>query len=973
MSNSGPYRDGPNQLKYEAQQISLTFVKDTPETGLLTWNIPAPVFGCNEDARAYNGIVITASRIPVTQSQKPINGTFYSSDSTVSTQLHAGDVIGDAIVVGAFYDDDTTTSLRVTDIESQTAYYFSAYAVSLQGIYDPAGAHAYSLPLGREGEFKDFPAYQEIRVLGPANKRINIRSYREQPVGSMLGEASTNLTPTTEYIATICSDLLGDNIELPIVGAYAQTWDQLVTELNKQIALSTNPTMSHVPPNTGSLYLDVANSSLFKWVGESYEKQSLIVSDLDPSAPVEGSWWYDATAAVLYNFVAGSWVAKSVVRYTKPYNHIVSGDYWINLSGNFAAEWEGTTWCKRNLSTATIDPSLAVTLPGGTFWYDTETGFMHEWETNGKCWKQIPVMYSAQDPSNLMPGQMWYDYEANKLFSLNAAYKWVEETARVNEIAAKAPADGAYWINPKTDEVKQYNFATKTWTEVDAIEWASDPTDRASCDKWWNTTEDKLYVWDFLSEDWVEVLNFVQSDVDPALAPVLPKNTVWTSPEGIKLWDGMQWMNHSAVVLDHDPRSPVTGDITFDGTTFWQRSTTSWVALQVLMASNYPTVPLDTYWYTALSMLLRVRTATGWVASAFVTRPQVPETGSQYFDTSTMTMKEWKNGRYVAAELPAHFFISELNNLTAVSKTLGSQSSIKLGFDQVFKDAIKPAFFGFESVIGSDGISPVPSYKTQGVGTDGSVDERREYANYVLSQLGYPKVQVELSKRQVDEAIDDALEVLRMRTSAVYSRRYMAMDLHPNQQTYEFSNRSQGLDKVVRVTKIHRSRSGRLGVSSYDDTFGSAMIQQLYTAGSFDLLSYHLLASYTQLMNTIFANDITFHWNEYDRSLQIQQTVRTKERVLVEVEIEKTEQELLVDRNLRSWLKKYVLGKSMLALARIRGKFGSLPGAGGGIALNGSDLATEGATFIEECLADIDNMVISGLDQYGSSSMVVMG
>lgn len=973
MSNSGPYRDGPNQLKYEAQQISLTFVKDTPETGLLTWNIPAPVFGCNEDARAYNGIVITASRTPVTQAQKPVNGTFYSSDSTVSTQLHAGDSIGDAIVVGAFYDDDTTTSLSVTEIEPLTAYYFSAYAVSQQGIYDPAGAHAYSLPLGKEGEIKDFPAYQEVRVLGPANKRMNIRTYREQPMGSMLGEASTNLVSTTEYTATICSDILGENVNLPIVGAYAQTWDELVAELNRQIALSTNPLMSHVPPNTGSLYLDNANKSLFKWMGETYERQSLIVSDLDPASPVENSWWYDASDKTLYNFTSGAWVAKQYVSYTRPYSHIVSGDYWINLADNFAAEWEGTTWCKRNLSTAMIDPSLAVTLPGGTFWFDTETGFMHEWDPAAKCWTQIPVIYSAADPSSLMPGQKWYDYDANKLYTLSASYVWEVTPARVNEIAAKTPADGAFWINPKTDEVKQYNFASKTWTEVDAIKWGSDPMDRKSCDKWWNTTTDMLYVWDFLSASWVEVLNFVQGEVDPSLAPVLPKNTVWTSPEGVKLWDGMQWVTQPAVILNHDPRNPVVGDVTFDGATFWQRGATTWTALQVLMASDYPTVPQHTFWYTAATMLLREMTSSGWVPASFVTRPQVPETGFQYFDTVTMTMKEWKNGRYMPAELPAHFFINELNNLAAVSKTLGSASKIKLGFDQVFKETIKPNFFGFEPVGGTDGIAPQPSYKTQGIGTDGSVDERREYANYVLSQLGYPKVQVELSKRQVDEAIDDALEVIRMRTSAAYSRRYMAMDLLPDQQVYEFSNRSQGLDKVVRVTKIHRTRSGRIGAYSYEDTFGSAMIQQLYYAGSFDLLSYHLLASYNQLINTMFANDITFHWNEYSRSLQIQQVVRSKERVLVEVEIEKTEQELLVDRNLRSWLKKYVLGKSMLTLARIRGKFGSLPGAGGGISLNGSDLATEGTTMIEECISDIDNMVISGLDQYGSSSMVVMG
>jgi hypothetical protein len=151
------------------------------------------------------------------------------------------------------------------------------------------------------------------------------------------------------------------------------------------------------------------------------------------------------------------------------------------------------------------------------------------------------------------------------------------------------------------------------------------------------------------------------------------------------------------------------------------------------------------------------------------------------------------------------------------------------------------------------------------------------------------------------------------------------------------------------------------------------MIQQLYYAGSFDLLSYHLLSSYNELINNIFSNDVTFNWNEYNRTLHIHQVLRNKERVLVECELEKTEQELLVDRNLRSWLKKYTLGKCMLTLARIRGKFGSLPGAGGGIALNGQDLNTEGTAMIEDCMNDIDNMIISGLDQYGSSSMVIMG
>lgn len=972
MSNSA-YRDGPNQIKYEAQQISLTFVKETPDTGLLSWNIPAPVFGCDEDARAYNGIILTASSVPVTQAQKPVNGTVYSGDATVSPTIHAADVLGEAKVIGTFYDDDVTTSMRVADLEPHTAYYFSAYAVTAQGIYDPAGAHAYSLPMGKETAAIDYPGYQEVRVLGQANKRVNIRNYRELPLGSMLGQAATNLDPSVEYTVTICSDLLGENVELPITGMYAQTWDDLVKELNRQIALSLNPVMSASPPNTGSLFLDVTNDALYQWTGSVYERKSLVVTTADPTTPVVGSWWFDETNQRLYQYASNSWIETFAYKYSKPYNHITAGDVWINPLEGFAAKWEGSTWCRRALYQSAIDPSLAVGLLGGTFWYNEKDGVMHEWNVEGQCWNPIHVMYSAQDPTNLLPGQKWYNYMTNVLYELSAPYEWVAVSARVHEIAPKTPIDGAIWINPRTDEVKQYVFTDKEWVTVDAIHWGSDPMDRESCDKWWNAQSDILYIWDFLTSSWVEVVNFVQSAIDPSLAPTLPAQAIWTSPEGIVEWDGMQWVEREGIIINHDPRTPMLNDVVHTGQAFLQYNGSVWIELDVSSSEGLPTVASGTYWYDPSTLALNMWNGSVWTPQMYVTRPQIPETGSQYYNTSTKQLMEWKNGKYEVAELPAHFLINELNNLMAVSKTKGSKSFVKLGFDINFKQHIKPLFFGFEAVGGTDGISPTPAYKTQGVGTDGSVDERREYANYVLAQLGYPKVQVELTKQQLDQAIDDALEVLRQRTSAAYTRSYMALDIYPNQQAYELSNRSQGLDRVTRVMKVLRTRYGRIGAYSYEDTFGSAMIQQLYYAGSFDLLSYHLLSSYNELINNIFANDVTFNWNEYTRTLYIQQVLRNKERVLVEVELEKTEQELLVDRNLRSWIKKYVMGRCMIILGEIRGKFGSLPGAGGGVALNGTDLVTRGEALIEQCQQDIDTQIISGLDQYGSSSVIIMG
>lgn len=958
------YRDGPNQLMYEAQQIAVSAVKTAPDTYTIAWNVPNPVFGCDPSARAYNGVVVVASTVPISQVDKPVRGNIYTADPTVSPDLHAGDVIGNALVVGSFYDDDITTQVTVTGVDSATPYYFGVFAVSAQLTYDPNGAYAYSLPLGREGEFKDYPAYHELRVLGPNNRRMNVKTFTEASQGSMLGSAATNLDPSTSYEVTLCSDRLGDNVSINIMGNSAQTWDEFVESVNREIALISNPIMSPSHPNIGSYYYDATSQRLFVWNGVSYDEQSVINSSVDPAAPTEGQYRYDGT--VLHIYTAGNWNAVPFTQYHKLYDEVAVGDIWINSQQSFAAVWDGATWCQRELFTTSTNPEAPV-VEVGQLWFNSSNSQLQQW--TGSCWSIARVMNTPNDPTTPMDGQLWHNPETNELWSYSTSDQgWIGVPVKVSEVAAKRPADGDVWINSKTAAIKRYNFTTKKWDPLTAIVWDADPRDRQSCDKWWNVTTNVVYSWDFLTQAWVVNTHFLHTDVDPSTIQPIRKGAVWTTAGIVRVYDGMQWLIGTAIDLPHDPRVPVLGDITHVDGSWWKHDGITWNPLNVTNA--IAGIADGAFWF---HNNLNQRIAGNWVTIPYVSQPQIPMIGSQYYNTTTKKLMEWRGGTYVPAQLPARLLINELNNVVFVSSTLGSTSKAVMILGQALKDRIRPLVVSFEPSLGIDHISTTPTYKTQGIGTDGSVDERRELANYVLSQLGYPKVQVELTKRQVDEAIDDALEMLRMRTSAVYTRAYMALDILPDQQVYELSNKKGGADRVVRVMKIHRTRYGRIGAYSYEDTFGSAMIQQLYYAGSFDILSYHLLASYNELINQVFANDVTFSWSEYNRTLHIHQVVRNKERVLAEVELEKTEQELMQDRNLRAWIKKYTLAKCMLTLARIRGKFGSLPGAGGGISLNGNDLSAEGTTMIEECIADIDNMVISGIDQYGSSSMVIMG
>lgn len=970
MSNTGPYNDTPFQIDYEGAQIELKFVKTTPDTATLSWNIPAPFVGCDGEG-AYNGIVITLDGKSVENAQRPVNGTFYTPDPTASFELHAGDKIGDAIVVGAFYDDTTTTSLVVPDIADNTAYYFSAYAVDQQGRYHRAGAHAYALEWVREQKDRDQPAYQEFRVLGPANKKVNIQTYSE-PETSLLHSQWTGLDIGKTYSFTVCTDTLPSTV-VEVEGNRVQNYEQLVEEFNRQIGLSIAPLLNAGPPNVGSLYVDVANGNVYEWTGSAYSKREVTFSTTSPDSVQDGTYWLDNSTNALFHRVVGVWEPVVYSRYFKPFNNLAGDDYWV--TSTTASQWEGAVWCKRGLTASTIDPSLDRLPATGEFWYNTEDGVMYMWDESG-CWKATDVIYYHDDPSSLVPGTLWYAYESHQLFVLNDAFEWEARAATYAELPPKTASDQQLWVDTKNDEVFVYNFASRSWDKADVLYWHVDPRDRVSCDKWWKSVDgvDTLYIWDFLTSAWVEATVFTQSATDPRTM-ILEVGHVWNRQDGhFFKWDGMAWVEINAIERETDPRTPIQDEILHVGDEWLQWNGSQWIDFEVLENDNDPAaLPIGDLWFDTAVQQLKQLTAVGWVSVPYSIRPQVPKTGDTYFDVNDRELKEWKNGRWQTAELPIRVTINELNNLMFIGKTLGSNGKVSVAFGEAFRDDIKPFFFAFPKVGGYDGLSNVPSYRTEGVGTDGSADERREVITSILTELGLGGVSVELTKAQMERAVNSALETLRQKSSAAYKRGFMFLDVVPESQKYVLTNKNEGYNKIVTVHGAYRLRGGRIGAYSLTDPFEQNMIQQLYYAGAFDLLSYHMLAQYNELLNEMFANHLNFSWNEYTRTLMFHQFLRSKERVLLDVMVERSEQDLLTDRYTRPWLIKFATAKAMMMLSQIRGKFGSLPGAGGGVSLNAADLSTQAQAYMEECMDEIENFVVNSVEDVGGGASFILG
>lgn len=267
-----------------------------------------------------------------------------------------------------------------------------------------------------------------------------------------------------------------------------------------------------------------------------------------------------------------------------------------------------------------------------------------------------------------------------------------------------------------------------------------------------------------------------------------------------------------------------------------------------------------------------------------------------------------------------------------------------------------------------------PTTDKIGVGNDGSYDERLRLIKVLKNQLGWPQVCVELSEEQFNVAIDNALDEFRRRADNAYLHRHISFTIKRGQQTYYLNDPRNKTDKIVNVLKIHRIN--QLGISSLSAETGlyaQAFFNQLYQGSNVDVLSIHLMNQLSETYEKIFAGNLVFTWDEASRQLMIlRRTNNEEERVVLEVVMERTEQELLLDRWAKQWLQGWAQAELWEMLGEIRSKYGNLPGPNGGITLNGDSLLSRAEAQFAELLRQItDYEVGNGGINFGNTSFYI--
>lgn len=240
-----------------------------------------------------------------------------------------------------------------------------------------------------------------------------------------------------------------------------------------------------------------------------------------------------------------------------------------------------------------------------------------------------------------------------------------------------------------------------------------------------------------------------------------------------------------------------------------------------------------------------------------------------------------------------------------------------------------------------------PTTSKVGVGTSGTNGARMKLMTDVKSMMGWPAICVELQESNFNTAIDNALAMFRQLADNAYEHRHISFSLNGGatggQATYYLNDPRDGTDRIVNVMKIHRIN--QLGISSLSGETGlyaQSFFNQLYQGSNVDVLSIHLMNQLSKTYEKIFAGNLMFEWNEAKRELTIlRRILQAQERVILEVSMEREEQELINDRWCRMWIQEWTLAELNYMLGMVRSKYGTVPGAQGGLTLNGDTLLAQ--------------------------------
>jgi hypothetical protein len=930
MSAYSPYNDTPASVNDDGNRISISFERTSDTTANVIWGIPANIDNPYLPPDFYNGILLLLDTKPI--EVKPVNGTYYQFDTTLDVNKFMGDGIGDTLVIGAFYNDKTTSSIQLTDLLPNTNYYIAGFAIDNIAYYHD-GIFSYSIPMQLNKKSADTKGRHTIELNALITDTIDIDN---------------------DLFITIDDKDYTFNIQ-------ATNYQELVDQINLNIIQIDNVYLGDTQKNTNAFR--ITNNKLFKFDGYNEIEQECFFGPQSANILNVGDYWLSDE---LYKWDE-AWEIQDSFKYIKPINELSCSDHWLAPTKTYTLN--NKVWKAHKTYYSFDDPALTKQFKCNEIWFNNKT--FSKYNTGCKNnWSPITVFTSDVDPLTFSDGYYWYN-GSNVYQLINK--QWVLTDIDMSA-TRPTPVPDLNWYDKVTNTVYTYNVMSLSWIAlgIDIINVSYDVTNP---DEWyWFDTTD-LYAWDILNLLWVNI-PYITNATDPTLSPI-KTNDFWFD-NTLHKWDGSQWVDVDYFQQNTEPKLAIN-DFWYDtiNKLYRQFDGISWTIVQGCSLLTDPSiVQTGQLWYNTSSNTLYTWNGINWQTLMYSTSSLKPKTNDLWFNTSNN--KLFKFNRIWVETQPRALCEFINGNITITSNTLGSKSRIVMpelhnnDYNLFYYTSPRGKYLPF--VIGTDSIQSEPTYKQLGVGTDGSLDERRNLIERILMLLGYPAIQVELDKAQLELCVDLALGMFRKLSSSAYDRSIFFLDLIPNQQSYLLTDKNIGLNRIVSIQAVYRRNSAYVSSAQGNGIYAQQLMQWLYNPSmGMDLVSYHIISEYTELMDILFATRIVHRFNERTRKLDIFQNIGISERVMCDCSVERTEQELIMDRISSKWILQWALGEACVMLANIRGKYGSVPGAGGSVSLNSSDLQARADEMFDKCRMEINTYLASEPEKFGMESTMVLG
>jgi hypothetical protein len=217
-------------------------------------------------------------------------------------------------------------------------------------------------------------------------------------------------------------------------------------------------------------------------------------------------------------------------------------------------------------------------------------------------------------------------------------------------------------------------------------------------------------------------------------------------------------------------------------------------------------------------------------------------------------------------------------------------------------------------------------------------EAREKFRQEIYFGLGGGMIDLELDADHYELSIDKALERYRIRSSNAEEESFVFLELQPDAVKYKLPNEITTVRQVLR----------RGGAFSAADPFSQAAINSflggMFTGGAGgpgSLVSYEASAQYRKTAAKLFGEHVMFHFDAQSKNITLHRRITATETVCLWVYVYRPDNVLLTDYSSRNWLRRWAIAECKMMLGNARSTYSQLPGAQGGVTLNGDALKTE--------------------------------